>query len=203
MVDRSPGPPSKLAQVPSARCWERIHRAACSRSCRVEDAEELAQQQVFGVHRDVRAQFALPPAVRSLPADEVVAGRARPPPRRPRSRARASATVTPAASTQRSRSTTNCASAVRSAAHGRVDRQDVEPARARAADGRRPPARPSSGHRPLDQGRGQSDVVFGLGWAIGQHGLPGEHQHRSRTSARRRPARCACRRARPTTTTCR
>ena len=28
-MDSSGGPPSKEAQVPSARCWDRIQRAAC------------------------------------------------------------------------------------------------------------------------------------------------------------------------------
>ena len=38
---------------------------------RLQDAEELPQQQVFGVHRDVRAQLALPPTGDVLASEQV------------------------------------------------------------------------------------------------------------------------------------
>ncbi|GAA2773593.1 hypothetical protein GCM10019017_17250 [Streptomyces showdoensis] len=41
---------------------------------RVQDAEELAQQEVFGVHGDVGLQVALPPALGVLAAEEVPYG---------------------------------------------------------------------------------------------------------------------------------
>ena len=53
MVDRSPGPPWNVAHVPSARCCERIQLAVPRAVVGRADAEELAQQQVLGVHRDV------------------------------------------------------------------------------------------------------------------------------------------------------
>ena len=64
VVDRSPGPPWKVAQVPSSRCCERIQRAASLGLAGVADAEELPQQQVLGVHRHVGLELALPPARR-------------------------------------------------------------------------------------------------------------------------------------------
>ena len=75
VVDRSPGPPSKVAQVPSARCWERIQRARPAVSSGVEDAEELPQQQVLGVHGHVGLEVALPPAGRVLQPGQVRDGR--------------------------------------------------------------------------------------------------------------------------------
>ena len=75
VVDRSPSPPRKFAQVPSARCTDLIHRAAAVGLLRGPDAEELAEQQVLGVHGDVGLQLALPPALAVLEAEQV-AGRA-------------------------------------------------------------------------------------------------------------------------------
>ena len=40
----------------------------------VADAQELAEQQVLGVHRDVRLEVALPPALRVLPREQVPGG---------------------------------------------------------------------------------------------------------------------------------
>ena len=63
VVDRSPGPPGT-----SPRCRRRAAGSGSTRRAAVgqvadRDAEELAQQQVLGVHRDVGLELALPPAV--------------------------------------------------------------------------------------------------------------------------------------------
>ena len=66
-----PGRRSNVAQVPSARCWARIQRAVLAVT-RVGDAEEVAQEQVLGVDRDVGLQLALPPAGSVLHGEEGV-----------------------------------------------------------------------------------------------------------------------------------
>ena len=76
------GPPKKVLHVPSSRWLARIHWADAAARSRVEDAEEVAQQKILGVHGDVGLQLPLPPPVRMLELAQLVAGgrqRTRPP----------------------------------------------------------------------------------------------------------------------------
>ncbi|GAA3037567.1 hypothetical protein GCM10020000_14390 [Streptomyces olivoverticillatus] len=74
VAESSAGPPWKVAQVPSGRCRERMKRAAASVVFSSPHAEELTEQQVFGVHGDVGLQVALPPAALVLVGEQVVHG---------------------------------------------------------------------------------------------------------------------------------
>ncbi len=67
----------KLLQDPSSFCCERIQLGRALGRLGLADAEEFAQQQIFGVHRDVRLELALPPSLGVLEREQVVAGPAK------------------------------------------------------------------------------------------------------------------------------
>ena len=159
----------EVAQVPSARCWDRIQRAAAAVSARRRDPEEVAQQQVLGVHRHVGLELALPPALRRPggraggrePGREGVRGRAGAG-RRRRCRLPADRSSTQASRSARWRPSATSSARARVVAGvgrwagGRPARPG-RPPRRRADDG--PRARPRPGRRPPRRGARRGAAV--------------------------------------------
>ena len=72
VVERSPGPPKYVAHEPSGRCFERIQTCGSLGGLRLEQAEEVAEEQVLRVDRHVGLELALPVAGGLLQGEQML-----------------------------------------------------------------------------------------------------------------------------------